>query len=366
MSPLSGLYGKVTRLRRSWYGRHPDRQRRLAGPVVSVGNIATGGSGKTPVVAFLARLLRDGGERPAILSRGYGRLRPADGVVVVSAGADPLVPTRDSGDEPQMLARSLRGVPVLVCADRFLAGRLAERRFATTVSLLDDGFQHVQLARDVDLVLMAPADLDDRVLPSGRLREPLAAARLADAVLVPGTPEDVSRVGAALGHTRVFQVSVQYGAPRLVDPFGAPTAGDGGRTVVAVAAIARPQRFFSALRAGGWDVVREITFRDHHWFGTRDLKAIHTVAHDVGAAAILTTEKDAVRLDHPGEPGSACVASVPSPPWLYLPMEVTIDPPDIFAAWLAARLADARVDVSRRGEAGTAEVSRRSPKGEGG
>lgn len=334
MSPLSALYGRVTRLRRAWYDRHPDRTRRLASPVISVGNIASGGSGKTPVVAFVARLLREAGERPAILSRGYGRRRTADGVVVVSEGDGPLVPTDESGDEPQMLARSLRGVPVLVSRDRALAGRLAERRFATTVSLLDDGFQHVQLERDIDLVLVSPEDLDDRVLPSGRLREPLDVASRADALLVPGTEEQVRRVTEALRHARVFQVSARYGAPRQIAPFGAP-ALTRSRSALAVAAIARPQRFFSALRAEGWDVVRELTYRDHHWFTDRDLRAIDAAARESGVDVVITTEKDAVRLD-----GTA------RPAWLFLPMEITIEPLEAFRGWLSSRLADAR--LSRR------------------
>ena len=178
---LGGIYGRVTEARRAWYGRRADRRRRLHHPVISVGNLASGGSGKTPVVAALARMLRERGESPAILTRGYGRRHQVDGVLVVSDGARALEPVTRSGDEPQLLARTLTGVPVLVASDRYLAGSFAERHFGTTVSLLDDGFQHVQLERDIDLLLVSPADLDDRVLPSGRLREPLDAARFADA-----------------------------------------------------------------------------------------------------------------------------------------------------------------------------------------
>ena len=167
MSLLSGAYGRAARLRRAWYGGRPRRIRQLAQPVISVGNLTVGGSGKTPVVAALARLLIAVGERPAILTRGYGRRRGADGVVVVSSGHEVLVPTLQSGDEPQMLARALPGVPVLVSGDRHLAGRLAERTFGCTVHLLDDGFQHVQLARDVDLLVISTADLDERLLPWG-------------------------------------------------------------------------------------------------------------------------------------------------------------------------------------------------------
>ena len=151
MNPLSAVYGRAARLRRSWYARRPHAQHRLQSPVISVGNLVVGGSGKTPVVAAVARLLLERGHRPSILSRGYARRDERDGVVVVSDGDRMIASVEASGDEPQMLARALPGVPVLVCPDRYLAGRLAETHFASTVHLLDDGFQHLQLARGTDL-----------------------------------------------------------------------------------------------------------------------------------------------------------------------------------------------------------------------
>jgi tetraacyldisaccharide 4'-kinase len=193
-------------MRRSWYERHPQAQRTLDCPVISVGNLSVGGSGKTPIVATLARLLVEMGERPAIVSRGYARRRVVDGVVVVSDGKRVREPVEHSGDEPQMLARTLAGVPVLVCPDRHLAGRLAERQFGCTVVLLDDGFQHLPLGREVDLLVMPASDLDDAVLPSGRLREPLDCASSADCILVPGSDEDAARVAAAFDRMPVFRV----------------------------------------------------------------------------------------------------------------------------------------------------------------
>ncbi len=147
--------------------------------------MAVGGSGKTPLVAHLARLLQDAGHRPAILTRGYARARPSDGVTVVSDGERLLADLDRAGDEPLMLARRLPGVPVLVSSDRYLSGRLAERRFDCSVHLLDDGFQHFQLERDVDLVVVSGADLArPGTLPSGRLREPLDVLRDASAVVL--------------------------------------------------------------------------------------------------------------------------------------------------------------------------------------
>ena len=337
MNILSGLYGRAAQWRRAWYERHPHRRARLDRPVISVGNLVVGGSGKTPTVAALARLLQQHGERPAILSRGYARRSPADGVVVVSDGVRVLEPTTRSGDEPQMLARALDAVPVLVSRERFLAGRLAERRFDRTVHLLDDGFQHVRLARDIDLVIVSKGDLDEAVLPAGTLREPAVALSRAHAVLVSGTEEDAAVVSAQLPHVagsvswsevpEFFRITLSYDALRPVDPADASRAGD-ARRVLAVAGIARPERFFSALRALGYEIVREMAFRDHHWFSERDVREIARAASATGVDCVVTTEKDATRLSLPG----LC----------YLPMRVVVEPEERFSDWLMRRLGVAR------------------------
>ena len=303
-------------MRRSWYERHPQSRRSLGRPVISVGNLSVGGSGKTPIVATLARMLLDMGERPAIVSRGYGRRRAGDGVVVVSDGTAVLEPVERSGDEPQMLARALRGVPVLVCPNRYLAGLLAERRLGCTVILLDDGFQHLSLGREVDVLVMAASDLDEGVLPSGRLREPVDAASSADCLLVPGSPEDVARVSAAFDRMAVFQVSNHYEGLRYLESSEASS-----RRVVAVAGIARPERFFTALREQGYEVVQTISFPDHHWFSARDLQRIRAAARASAADLVVTTEKDAVRMP-------------PQPGWAVLPMRAVIEPAGRFASWL--------------------------------
>ena len=327
MSALSALYGGVAQLRRAWYQRVPSRARSLTQPVISVGNLVVGGSGKTPVVAALARLLVESGERPAILSRGYGRRSHQDGVVVVSSPERVLEPVERSGDEPQMLARALTGVPVIVSPDRYLAGTLAERRFACTVHLLDDAYQHLQLRRDLDLLLIAKSDLDEGVLPSGRLREPIGAAHAADALIVTGTEDEAEEVAATLGKDVFFRAVPHFGEPRALHASGG-SVRLAGKRAVAVAGIARPERFFAAARAEGWDVVRELPYRDHHWFGARDITRITAAASETGADVILTTEKDAMRLS-------------PTPngiPWAYLPMHVAIEPAAEFAAWVDDRL----------------------------
>jgi tetraacyldisaccharide 4'-kinase len=313
--------------RRGWYARHPEARRRLVHPVISVGNLAVGGSGKTPVVATLARWLLSQGERPAILTRGYARKRVREGVVVVSDPDHVLEPVLTSGDEPQMLARALCGVPVLASADRYLAGCLAERRFACSVHLLDDGFQHFALERDVDLLLVSPDDLSDAVLPRGRLREPLAAASAAHAILVHGTVEDAAAASVQLGVERSFRVVSSFGAARLLEPFGALLPRMSGMRALAVAGIARPDRFFDAAKRHGWDVVQELAFRDHHWFDAADLKRMLATARAANADLILTTEKDAMRLLH------LPLAPIPRT-FAYLPMTVAIEPAAEFYDWL--------------------------------
>ena len=252
----------------------------------------------------------------------------------MSDGERVLEPVSRSGDEPQLLARTVSGVPVLVSSDRYIAGVFAERQFGVTVSILDDGFQHVQLERDIDLLLVSMADLQERVLPSGHLREPLAAARFADALLVTGTEEDVAHVAGALGHQTAFRVVPKYAdlkGPRRDGGRGLSASPSGGpdkarppdERVLAFAGIARPERFFNALRSLGYDVAREMTFRDHHWYTAADVAAIQQAARAANAPLIVTTEKDAVRCD-------LDVA--------VLPMTVQIEPAADFESWLMGRL----------------------------
>jgi tetraacyldisaccharide 4'-kinase len=342
LSLLSAAYGHVAQARRAWFARRPHLRRRLSVPVVSVGNLSVGGSGKTPAVAALAKLLLAAGERPVILSRGYARLHPVEGVLVVSDGRLVFEPVERSGDEPQLLARTLPGVPVLVCPERHLAGVLAERRFGATVVLLDDGFQHLELQRDIDLLLVRLEDVRDQLLPAGRLREPLTTAHAAHAIVVPGSFEDAAAVSALLGKGPVFTLDQEFATPRLVRPFGdaMPDGALGARRLVAVAGIARPERFFKTVETLGWEIAQPMVYRDHHWFTRKDVDAIHDAVHTLGAGGVITTEKDAVRLTSLALPHDTA--------WTYVPMRAAVAPPREFKEWFFARLVEARAAIALR------------------
>lgn len=332
-SAASSIYGAVARQRRQWYARHPSRQRRLDHPVISVGNLSLGGSGKTPVVEYVARMLLDAGERPAILSRGYARRVQTDGVTVVSDGREVLADLDHAGDEPLMLARALPGVAVLVAADRFVAGRYAEERLGSTVHILDDGFQHIALWRDINLLLVDQADLSDEVLPAGRLREPLSAAQAADAALVTSA-DDAARayVRDRLGVPTVFRVRRALQAVRMVSS-GKPIEPAAVGPVFAAVAIARPQRLFEDLSAAGWRLGGTMTFRDHHRFSQGDVTRIARASRDAQTHVVVTTAKDAVRLEALDCSSMAlAVAHTKS----------IVEPVPGFEAWLRDRLSQAR------------------------
>jgi tetraacyldisaccharide 4'-kinase len=306
----------------------------LSHPVISVGNIAVGGRAKTPLAAYIATRLRELGERPSILSRGYGRRDAVDGVVVVRDPGGIRADLDRAGDEPLMLARQLDGVAVLVCPDRHLAGRLAEHHFGCTVHVLDDGFQHFPLARDADIVIVAREDVETgRTLPSGRLREPLDALDAADAFIALDDRLGLPAGAGSQGTGRpVWRASRRQQPVRGLDP-SVPFPAAFSGPVVAVAGIAQPDGFFAGLRAAGWTIARDLRFRDHHRYSRADLYAIADAARQCGAGAVVTTEKDLVRL-------------LPFRPFPFLlgfaPLSLEIDAADTFDRWLQSRLHAAR------------------------
>jgi tetraacyldisaccharide 4'-kinase len=326
---FSTVYAAVARRRRRYYATHPHLRRALSQPVISIGNLAVGGRAKTPLAALIAARLRDLGERPAVLSRGYGRRDAADGVVVVRDPRGIRADLDRAGDEPLMLARQLDGVAVLASGSRYLAGRLAEHHFGCTVHVLDDGFQHFALHRDADILVVDREDLErPDTLPSGRLREPIDAASAADAIVA---LDDVPVEALAEGRP-VWRARRQQGVARLAAPAGTPVTPSAG-PVVAVAGIAHPAGFFRDLRAAGWTIARELAYRDHHPYTAGDLTRIDGAARASGARLILTTEKDLVRL-LPFRPFAVPVA--------WVPMTLEIDRPGALDEWLRQTCRGAR------------------------
>lgn len=274
----ASLYRSVVTLRNYCFDHEILRARRLSWPVISVGNISVGGSGKTPFVLMLGELLKRRGIEVDVLSRGYRRA--TTGVLRVNPDGTP----EQFGDEPLLIARKL-GCPVFVGEDRFDAGLEAEETIGGTqanrVHLLDDGFQHRQLHRDFDIVLLNQEDLSDRLLPAGRLREPLSALERADVVVI---NEDFPEDQLPGSEFKVWRIERNVVVPEWSLP------------VIAFCGIARPQRFFSALRKHGIDVREEIVFRDHHRYTPDDIARLTAAKARHLGSELMTTEKDAVNL----------------------------------------------------------------------
>jgi tetraacyldisaccharide 4'-kinase len=300
--PLSRLYGGALALRARLYASGRLRSQGLPRPSISVGNLTFGGTGKTPFVEFLARRFRFEGRRPAVLSRGYGRR--TRGVVVVSAGEGALVSPQEGGDEPVALARRLPGVLVVVGERRSEAARRAADLGADLL-LLDDGFQHLAVRRDVNLLLLDARDPfgGGSPPPGGRLREPVSALRRADAIVFTrvdrGDPPaealaEVSRLHpeVPIFHARIRPVGLCDENDSPIDP-----ADLAPRRVIAVCGIAGPASEFAAsLRALAIQPEELLAFRDHQHYGNRQLFRIRRAADRSGATWIATTTKDAVKL----------------------------------------------------------------------
>jgi tetraacyldisaccharide 4'-kinase len=320
LAPLGILFGRAASLRASLYRRGVWSQARLQGPVISVGNLSVGGSGKTPVVARLARLLQDEGRAVSILSRGYGGSFQGD-CLVVSDGRSVVGDAATAGDEPVMLARALPGVVVAVGPHRDVVGRAVEARFGACTHILDDGFQHLRLARDLDVVCVAPRDLADRPLPAGWLREAPAALSRAQVVLLATDGADgeaIQRAELRLGPERTFLMRRRIRG--FFSPDGVPRPGPSRAFLLS--GIARPERFAADVAEAVPDIVGHDAFRDHHVFTPAQVDAVAARARALGADAIVTTEKDLVRLPVRSD----------APPLLVLKIEADIEDEPRFRA----------------------------------
>ena len=289
---------------REWlYARGVIQSRRLDCPVVSIGNLTVGGTGKTPAVELAVRTLVDLGYRPAVLSRGYGR--SGGGVQIVADAASIRLDADEAGDEPFLLARRLPGVPVVVGPNRYETGRVARARFGVTAIVLDDGFQHRTLGKDLEIVMARAARPwgNGRLLPGGPLREPLDGLAHAHLVVATGArrPDEaaevrdtVRRVAPAVPVLTAVHVPTECFESSTMRFVALDALG--GTRLLAFAGIGSPAGFRGTLGETSATVVDFQEFADHHWYTREELARLERRAAEVRADGFVTTEKDWVRL----------------------------------------------------------------------
>jgi tetraacyldisaccharide 4'-kinase len=302
LSALTAGYRGLLEVRERLYGWGVLRSRALPCPVISIGNLTLGGSGKTPAAELAVRTLQELGVRPGVVSRGYGRR--SRGVLVVADGKGLRAEPARAGDEPFLLARRLPGVPVVVGENRYEAGRRCLEEFRVQALVLDDAFQHRTLAKDLEVVLVPGADPwgNGRLFPQGPLREPLPALGRAHLVMLVGGSAG-ERAGAAETVRRHNPgapiVAAEY-APQecflVREPRPLSPSTLAGRRLLAFAGIARPRNFGATAERLGVDVAGLEAFGDHHWYSDEDVARLARRAVAAGAQGLLTTEKDYVRL----------------------------------------------------------------------
>jgi tetraacyldisaccharide 4'-kinase len=304
LAPLSLVYGAAVNIRSALYRNGIFKTRTVGVPVISVGNITTGGTGKTPLVEWIADRLAERGHRVCVLTRGYRRANPSERLVV-SDGERIVADIEQSGDEAMMLARSLVGKAAVVCdANRVAGARWAIENLGSGVLILDDGFQHVRIARDLDIVTLDATNPwgNGRLLPAGILRERIDGLGRADYIIV-------TRSGDAIEAGLQERIRQATDAPTVrsatvisrITPLGSPELEADRKAlrqapVVAFCGIGNPNAFFQQLRAEGFDLRHTEIFRDHHKYSQTDIDRLTQRATDAGAPALITTAKDAVKL----------------------------------------------------------------------
>jgi tetraacyldisaccharide 4'-kinase len=321
LAPFAPLYrlGLAMRERQLASGREAVWE--LKWPVVSIGNLSTGGAGKTPLTIALARALTARGFYVDVLSRGYGRADSNTALVQKQGSA------KHFGDEPVLIARET-GVPVYVDAERFEAGHLAEseqKPDRPAIHLLDDGFQHRQLYRDVDILLLDERDWQDQLLPAGNLREERSAIKRADVVAIPADQSALEAELQSWGwQGPIWKLHRRMDVPTTHGP------------ALAFCGIARPEQFFTGLAAAGVQVAERIPFPDHHAYTQNDLRKLRTALQSTKSATLLTTEKDAVRL---GEMANYL-------PMKSVPLRTEIEDESVAVDWLIGKIQSAATDRS--------------------
>jgi tetraacyldisaccharide 4'-kinase len=324
LPPLSALYGAVTRTRLSLYQRGTFHTTKLDRPVISVGNMTAGGTGKTPLVEWIAKTVARDGRKVCILTRGYGRENPQR-QVVVSDGQTILATPNEAGDEPYLLATKLLGSAAVISdADRISAGRYAIEHLGSDCFVLDDGFQHLRLARDLNIVTIDATNPwgdgeklsgSGQLLPHGRLREPLSGLSRADCVVLTrcDQAEEIEPLQAQIR-------ALVRGRPIFQSTMSASYAQVVAGPVAAFCAVGNAESFFTQVRNSGYEIVFQKAFRDHHGYSQQDVNSLVRSAREAGAQSLITTAKDAVKLRSLSF----------SLPWCVLEIEISIENEDAF------------------------------------
>lgn len=304
---LGKIYGGVATARNLLYDRGVFKTYSLGARTISVGNITTGGTGKTPLVAYVAEILADSGEKVCILTRGYGRKNPAS-QVLVSDWENVLADATSGGDEPVELARKLVGKAIVIAdSNRVAAARWAKDRFGITAFVLDDGFQHRRARRDLDIVCVDATSPSREMLPLGSLREPLSNLGRADVIvftrsdLVDGIAALVSEAATLNPAAKIFTSRMDNLTPTplstFLDRHRSEPNFDPQATSFAFCGLGNPNAFFNALRSAKYRLEATRAFRDHHFYSQEDVDDLQTEAVERRAQALITTPKDAVKLE---------------------------------------------------------------------
>lgn len=307
LAPLSALYGAAARTRRALYEAGIFRVHKIDAPVISVGNLTTGGTGKTPLVEWIAREIAGEGKRVCILTRGYGRKRPGQRVLV-SDGNSIQADATTAGDEPLLLAENLLGLAAVICdADRVSAARWAKENLRTETFILDDGFQYLRLARDLNILIVDATNPwgGGRLLPGGRLREPLNGLSRADCIVIARADDTtqteslVSRIRELAGDRPIIRSWFKTERLRPLNAVEGQTAARSTlltNKIAAFCGIGNPESFFNNLRHDGYSLCYSRAFPDHHWYRQSDVDEVLREARKQNASVLLTTGKDAVKL----------------------------------------------------------------------
>ena len=353
LSLLGSIYGKVADVRNRLYDLGVFETYDIGARTISIGNITTGGTGKTPLVAYVAEILAARSEKVCILTRGYGRENPKTRVLV-SDGDQICANARESGDEPYELANKLLSKAIVIAdSNRVAAAEWAKRKFGVTAFVLDDGFQHRKAKRDVDIVCVDATNPfgGGKVLPAGRLREPLANLKRADVVVITRANliEDISNLKSQISDLKadaaVFVSNNRIASIRELEEFNAETRRTQRKeetekvvlertesqlselkkkAVFAFCGLGNPENFFGQLKREGYRINETKAFRDHYIYTQYDVSNIESLVRQKGGGIIFTTAKDAVKL-------SDLKFEIPC---YVVKIEIKIDDPEAFAALL--------------------------------